>query len=743
MELEQELEWAEAQNIAISVDIVAAAKQQLKFLAAVDRKRELYGGPALERAIYRYNACWLPLLAKYSESQLTKGPLVVPLDCEWVWHCHRLNPVRYKADCEKFYGKVLDNCNVVSSIQESSTKESETIWNELFPNEPYEFDFSGAFSKKVPGEGNYTKYDLISAVKRQSPFFYQVSRVHVSNDLFLESAAARYKGFLHLIKRNNDKFLKRFCVPTYDVDLMWHTHQLHPSSYSKDLVSLLGKVLEHDDTDSDRSKGMKLDTGFFDTTKQWEDTFGSRYWRAGAMYRGTAPSPVTFVPHHSNDVTKQADALDGIMETISLPEIKIVEVMLEFVSVRNISEGQKGSLSVIFSKTQPDAVFNIKKRLNISSESREKQVACFHCEPKGKLIFELVSQSSPNLKILNPPTTLGSTSISLDDYLSPVSNLSVERWLDLGPGSGSKPISLRVAMSFNVPTVAPHVMHMVPSKGSCFFSLPKRVQFSKNWTRVVDEAGDEVMSLQMREVKMGKGKDNKTKTKEVICVANSGETRSIAELVGAEWSFKDSQWSLKLEKSSNKDGHIFEFTGERSVKLFPGKKLEYETKQCEKHKSEKEAITVVEFSTEDPYGRAVALLDLKSGFFMVKEDWLVLPAIILNFILSDVLKTEGYRSLIYGGEHLKEIKDQEADVSHNEEAKKTNLTSALKTEAVSIDMSHYTSSPFPLTLRRISGAGHVILNFFFDLNPIYFYFYWNWQCNLVVTAIIRKFILNP
>lgn len=55
MEKEQEIEWIKAQNIGISVDLVAAAKRQLQFLAAVDRNRYLYEGSALERAIYRYN----------------------------------------------------------------------------------------------------------------------------------------------------------------------------------------------------------------------------------------------------------------------------------------------------------------------------------------------------------------------------------------------------------------------------------------------------------------------------------------------------------------------------------------------------------------------------------------------------------------------------------------------------------------------------------------------------------------
>lgn len=53
MEKEQGLEWIEAQKIEISLDLAAAAKNQLEFLAAVDRNRWLYDGPTLHRAIYR------------------------------------------------------------------------------------------------------------------------------------------------------------------------------------------------------------------------------------------------------------------------------------------------------------------------------------------------------------------------------------------------------------------------------------------------------------------------------------------------------------------------------------------------------------------------------------------------------------------------------------------------------------------------------------------------------------------
>lgn len=156
----------------------------------------------------------------------------------------------------------------------------------------------------------------------------QVSRPHISHDLFLEEALARYKGFLHLIRRNKEKSIRRFCVPTYDIDLMWHSHQLHPVSYCEDLIRVHGKVLEHDDMDSDRSKGQKLDVGFSGTTNQWEETFGKRYWRAGAMYRGAAPSPVTLVPFSSK--SKKIEELlssDEYQNIVQVPDVKFVEVV--------------------------------------------------------------------------------------------------------------------------------------------------------------------------------------------------------------------------------------------------------------------------------------------------------------------------------------------------------------------------------------------------------------------------------
>ncbi|KAM7498831.1 hypothetical protein LguiA_023245 [Lonicera macranthoides] len=69
--------------------------------------------------------------------------------------------------------------NVVSSIQGISARETDEIWNKLYPAEPYEFDSTSAFSHtlsndEVIGAAKCTDYDLIKAIERQSPFFYQV-----------------------------------------------------------------------------------------------------------------------------------------------------------------------------------------------------------------------------------------------------------------------------------------------------------------------------------------------------------------------------------------------------------------------------------------------------------------------------------------------------------------------------------------------------------------------------------------
>jgi hypothetical protein len=129
------------------------------------------------------------------------------------------------------------------------------------------------------------KYNIVAAALRQQSFFYQVSLPHYQLSPFLDEAISRYSSFLLLKKEYQTELL----VPCFDVDLLWHTHQVHPENYFKDCSEILGRILPHDDSINDRSQGSTLEVAFTRTRQLWKKKFNEECPRAGAMYRGEQP----------------------------------------------------------------------------------------------------------------------------------------------------------------------------------------------------------------------------------------------------------------------------------------------------------------------------------------------------------------------------------------------------------------------------------------------------------------------
>ena len=84
-------------------------------------------------------------------------------------------------------------------------------------------------------------------------------------------------------------------VPCYDVDLIWHTHQLHPVRYNQTTKEFLGKLLHHDDTETDRAPGSKLYDSEMKSRDLWEAE-GLSFYKSGAMYRGEQPDTISTRP---------------------------------------------------------------------------------------------------------------------------------------------------------------------------------------------------------------------------------------------------------------------------------------------------------------------------------------------------------------------------------------------------------------------------------------------------------------
>ncbi|KAI8193165.1 Glycine-rich domain-containing protein 1 [Colletotrichum sp. SAR 10_65] len=72
----------------------------------------------------------------------------------------------------------------------------------------------------------------------------------------------------------------RVAVPTVDVDLAWHTHQLSPRSYYDYTVAETAAFVDHNDkVDED-----KLSTAFEWTCKTYQERFGEVYSECKCWY---------------------------------------------------------------------------------------------------------------------------------------------------------------------------------------------------------------------------------------------------------------------------------------------------------------------------------------------------------------------------------------------------------------------------------------------------------------------------
>ena len=292
------------QEIKISehLNLKDACIWELDFLRIIDLNRHIfYNEEFLKVSVRRYEKYWLPLLATLSDSNVEDLKYAPPLDVHWVWHVHMLAPVQYRMDCMAVVGdRVLNHALQSLDVIMSNSEMTRVAWKRRYPNVPFDFTDLKTYKegdtpsagpdeeKQPPGaEGFRSKitYDIVNAAMRQGAFYYQVSLPHYKDREFMADGIVRYKMFLALKKENKDKFI----VPCYDIDLAWHTHQVHPALYYQDTMEILGFVLKHDDSVNDRSEGSKLNMSDEVTRKLWHQKFQVPFPRPGSMFRGNPP----------------------------------------------------------------------------------------------------------------------------------------------------------------------------------------------------------------------------------------------------------------------------------------------------------------------------------------------------------------------------------------------------------------------------------------------------------------------
>ncbi|CAF1237433.1 unnamed protein product [Adineta steineri] len=183
----------------------------------------------------------------------------LPWQIEWIWHVHRLHPIAYNNDCIN----QLPDHKVVNKKYIRSTMKKHQDYHSFVPLKSIKHR-----SKFVPS------LDLASAVLRQIDFLqkfqkhnlFAMNLQRMGRDLF-EKMVQNYVSFVRLANNNG------IIVPTFEIDLMWHTHMRFPSSYQETSKALCGFLLNHDDSIEENV----LSDRYQKTADRWKSAYNVDY----------------------------------------------------------------------------------------------------------------------------------------------------------------------------------------------------------------------------------------------------------------------------------------------------------------------------------------------------------------------------------------------------------------------------------------------------------------------------------
>lgn len=229
----------------ISCNLVYCAKVYGTLLLAVKEHPGLYErGEHAMRAIARY--------VRFMESPRV-ADVPVPVDIMWVWCVHCLNPQAYVKDCVSAFGALVPYW--ASSEKRDVTFAPAFSGEELYDT-PSQFRF-------------FPSLDLEAALVRQKGFLFKSGALCNASASTLSGVVGVYESFLGLIKSHPGQSM----VPTIAIDMIWHSHMMVPEAYTRDMITNIGYIVNHDDSIPDED----LEESKQATQKAWGDTHDTLY----------------------------------------------------------------------------------------------------------------------------------------------------------------------------------------------------------------------------------------------------------------------------------------------------------------------------------------------------------------------------------------------------------------------------------------------------------------------------------
>ena len=197
----------------------------------------------------------------------------VSREVELVWRVHLLNPQCYINDCMRQFGKViLHQCNDPNAV--------------YYPHNQSQFR-QKILHNHAPGRTGFIMPDLVmtDAIKRQCKFIHKMIKINLWKPIYLEQldgAITRYSQFMAAMWAP-DKPQGLIMVPTNDIDLIWHSHQLDPTGYHSFCITNSPKkcLVSHDDNIAP----SVLHTNNNGTEAFWNQKYGANSYMGGRQFR--------------------------------------------------------------------------------------------------------------------------------------------------------------------------------------------------------------------------------------------------------------------------------------------------------------------------------------------------------------------------------------------------------------------------------------------------------------------------
>ncbi|KAK4769123.1 hypothetical protein SAY86_027273 [Trapa natans] len=273
----------ERDSIRVGLDLVPAARRTIGFLRTVYESPWLHERPVIVEAVRRYEELWLPLISGIT---LGSNPPVVlpPIDVEWVWFCHSLNPAGYGNYCESRFSRLIGRPAIFNEENEEYARiRCRSLWLQRYPSESFENEAD----PDLPSSSIINEL-LVDEVMKLWPLYCKFLEPYISELMYLIAAKQRYQGFLFILGKLSG--LNSRFVPTSDILIMWLAHQSYPTVYADDM-----KEIEFDARKVGRLWETVKEDEVEASKKFWERTFDQPYEKAGgqiALKQEAMPSSI-------------------------------------------------------------------------------------------------------------------------------------------------------------------------------------------------------------------------------------------------------------------------------------------------------------------------------------------------------------------------------------------------------------------------------------------------------------------